>query len=112
MRFGRDSFQRSPANILFTQVSQVVYVRAEGPKVLSPEQWIQAARPERAEALSPGQRRASHSNVFGRGLAHLYIVLVHLFHLSIVNILSDYKQHALKGQKLLAQGSALGCLGR
>ena len=91
MRFGRDSFRRSPANILFAQVSQVVYVRAEGPKVLSPEQWI-----------------ASHSNVFGRGLAHLYIVLVHLFHLSIVNILSDYKQHALKGQKLLAQGSALG----
>ena len=91
MRFGRDSFLRSPANILFTQVSQVVYVRAEGPKVLSPGQWI-----------------ASHSNVFGRELAHLYIVLVHLFHLSIVNILSDYKQHALKGQKLLAQGSALG----
>jgi|GEM_PF-958682 len=60
------------------------------------------------EALSPEQRIASHSNVFGRGLAHLYIVLVHLFHLSIVNILSDYKQHALKGQKLLAQGSALG----
>ena len=103
----------------------MVYVRAEGPKALSPEQWIQAARPERAEALSPEQwiqaarpegaealspwqRIASHSNVFGRELAHLYIVLVHLFHLSIVNILSDYKQHALKGQKLLAQGSALG----
>ena len=33
----------------------MVYVRAEGPKALSPEQWIQAARPERAEALSPGQ---------------------------------------------------------
>ena len=25
---------------------------------------------------------------------------------------SPYKQHALKGQKLLAQGSALGCFGR
>ena len=24
----------------------------------------------------------------------------------------DHKQHALKGQKLLAQGSALGCFGR
>ena len=41
---------------LETEVSQVVYVRAEGPIALSPEQWIQAARPERAEALSPGQR--------------------------------------------------------
>ncbi len=70
--------------------------------------YKQHALPEGAEALSPGQRIASHSNVFGRELAHLYIVLVHLFHLSIVNILSDYKQHALKGQKLLAQGSALG----
>ena len=68
-------------------------MQAEGPKTLSPEQWI-----------------ASHSNVFGRELAHLYIVLVHLFHLSIVNILSDYKQHALKGQKLLAQGNALGIM--
>ena len=24
----------------------------------------------------------------------------------------DHKQHALKGQKLLAQGNALGCFGR
>ena len=24
----------------------------------------------------------------------------------------SYKQHALKGQKLLAQGNALGCFGR
>ena len=55
MRFGRDSFLRSPANILFAQVSQVVYVRVEGPKALSPEQWIQAARPEGAKALSSGQ---------------------------------------------------------
>jgi len=29
----------------------VVYVRAEGPKALSPEQWIQAARPEGAKLL-------------------------------------------------------------
>ena len=42
------------------ELSQVVYVRAEGPKALSPGQW--------------------------------------------------YKQHALKGQKLLAQGSALGIM--
>ena len=55
MRFGRDSFLRSPANILFAQVSQVVYVRAEGPKALSSGQWIQAARPEGAEAFSSGQ---------------------------------------------------------
>ena len=60
MRFGRDSFLRSPANILFTEVSQVVYVRSEGSKLL---------------AQSNG-----------------------------------YKQHALKGQKLLAQGSALGIM--
>ena len=81
----------------------------KGQKLLAQSNgYKQHALPEGAEALSPGQRIASHSNVFGRGLAHLYIVLVHLFHLSIVNILSDYKQHALKGQKLLAQGSALG----
>ena len=24
----------------------------------------------------------------------------------------DHKQHALKGQKLIAQGNALGCFGR
>ena len=30
--------------------------RAEIPKVHSPGQWIQAARPEGAEALSPGHR--------------------------------------------------------
>ena len=49
--------------LLHSQVSQVVYVRAEGPK-----------------ALSPGQRKKS----------------------------SSLLQHALKGQKLLAQGNALG----
>ena len=30
--------------------------RPEGAEALSPGQWTQAARPERAEALSPGQR--------------------------------------------------------
>ena len=34
----------------------MVQVRAEGPKAHSPGQWTQAARPEGAEALSPGQR--------------------------------------------------------
>mgnify|MGYP004616326993 CR=1 FL=1 len=85
MRFGRDSFLRSPANIQFAQVSQVVYVRVEGPKTLSPEQWI-----------------ASHSNVFGRELAHLYIVLVHLFHLSIVNILCRLQAARPEGPKALS----------
>ena len=39
---------------LKTEVSHVVQVRAEGPKAHSPGQWTQAARPEGAEALSPG----------------------------------------------------------
>ena len=30
--------------------------RAESPKALSPGQWTQSARPEGAEALSPGHR--------------------------------------------------------
>ena len=34
----------------------MVQIRAEGPKAHSPGQWTQAARPEGAEALSPGQR--------------------------------------------------------
>ena len=40
----------------------MVYVRADGPIALSPEQWIQAAHPERAEALSPGQRPGYNGN--------------------------------------------------
>ena len=44
------------------ELSQVVYVRAEGPKALSPGQRPQAARPERAEALSPGQRPGYNGN--------------------------------------------------
>jgi len=44
------------------------------------KQFVAAARPEGAEALSPGQRKKS----------------------------SSLLQHALKGQKLLAQGNALG----
>ena len=107
MRFGRDSFLRSPANILFAQVSQY---GLKAQKLLAQGNGYKQHALKGPEALSPGQRIASHSNVFGRGLAHLYIVLVHLFHLSIVNILSDYKQHALKGQKLLAQGNALGIM--
>ena len=40
---------------LKTEVSHVVQVRPERAEALSPGQWTQAARPERAEALSPGQ---------------------------------------------------------
>ena len=48
------------------QVSQVVYVRAEGPKALSPWLlWTQAVRPEGAEALSPGQRPGYNDNQKG-----------------------------------------------
>ena len=50
---------------LFTQLSQVVYVRAEGPKAHSPGHRSQAARPEGAEALSPGQRPGYKSNQQG-----------------------------------------------
>ena len=50
---------------LKTEVSHVVQVRAEGPEVLSPGQWTQAARPERAEALSPGHRPGCSSNQQG-----------------------------------------------
>ena len=54
----------------------------------------QAARPERAEALSPGQRqqaaRPEGAEALSPGLWN--------------------KQHALKGQKLLAQGIALGTM--
>ena len=96
MRFGRDSFQRRPANILFAQVSQVVYVRVEGPKALSPRQWIQAARPEGQKLLVQGNGYKQHALKGQKLLAQG----------------NGYKQHALKGQKLLAQGNALGCLGR
>ena len=44
---------------ILTEFSQVVQVRAEGPK--APE----AARPERAEAPSPGQRPGYNSNQQG-----------------------------------------------
>ena len=70
MRFGRDSFLRSPSEHTvcssfairaegpkaLSPEQWIQAARPEGPKALSPEQWIQAARPERAEALSPGQR--------------------------------------------------------
>ena len=44
---------------ILTELSQVVQVRAEGPK--APE----AARPERAEAPSPGQRPGYNGNQQG-----------------------------------------------
>ena len=57
----------------------------EKAEALSPgqrkEKFIAAARPEGAEALIPGQRKEKSSSL---------------------------QQHALKGQKLLAQGNALG----
>ena len=49
----------------YTQVSHAVQVRAEGPKAHSPGQWTQAARPEGAEALSPGQRPGYNANLQG-----------------------------------------------
>ena len=54
----------------------------------------QAARPERAEALSPGQWNKQHA-LKGQKLSAQD---------------NGRKQHALKGQKLLAQGNALGIM--
>ena len=50
---------------LKTEVSHVVQVRAEGPEAHSPGQWTQAARPEGAEALSPGHRPGHNGNQQG-----------------------------------------------
>ena len=69
--------------------------RPEGAEALSPGLlWTQAARPEGAEAPSPGQWNKQHAlkgqKLIAQGIAR--------------------KQHVLKGQKLLAQGIALGIM--
>ena len=84
----------------YTQVSHAVQVRAEDPKAHSPGQWTQAARPEGAEALSPGQRPGYNANLQGACKGK-----------SFENCLILVKLLPLQGDKLasmITQGAALG----
>ena len=58
------------------------------------------ARPEGAEALSPGQRKKS-SSLLQHALKGQKLLAQDCY---------GHKQHALNGQKLLVQGNALGIM--
>ena len=74
--------------------------RAEIPKVHNPGQWIQAARPEGAEALSPGQRPGLSCSQTWRPVRA-----------KALKLLTIYKAFALTGRIAdcqYTQGDALG----
>ena len=91
MRFGRDSFLRSPANILFAQVSQC---RLKAQKLLAQSNGYKQPALKAQKLLAQGNGYKQHALKGQKLLAQG----------------NGYKQHALKGQKLIAQGNALGIM--